>query len=128
MFAKDLSKKHFRHQDTKFSFINNCCLCLGAFVAILSGLSGLGFLPFQHRSDTAEKEPIPKQVKKRRRFGQAGAMGYAYPFYPVLINHADGLVKLVLAGKPEMGATDDGMDPVTTHLFQGVINDISQRS
>ncbi len=45
MFAKDLSNKIFsppRHQDTKFNYNNIYFLCLGAFVAILSGLSVLG--------------------------------------------------------------------------------------
>ena len=40
MFAKDLSNIYFRHQDTKtrsLIIINIYCLCLGAFVAILSG-------------------------------------------------------------------------------------------
>ncbi len=37
--------KYFRHQDTKtrsLIIINIYCLCLGAFVAIFSGLSGFG--------------------------------------------------------------------------------------
>ena len=45
IFAKNLSNKIFsppRHQDTKLNYNNSCSLCLGAFVAILSGLSGLG--------------------------------------------------------------------------------------
>ena len=45
MFAKDLSNKVFsppRHQGTKFFIIIIFSLCLGALVAILSGLSGLG--------------------------------------------------------------------------------------
>ena len=45
MFAKDLSNKIFlppRRQDTKFNYNKHLFLCLGAFVAILSGLSGLG--------------------------------------------------------------------------------------
>jgi hypothetical protein len=45
MFAKDLSNKIFlppRRQDTKFNYNEHLILCLGAFVAILSGLSGLG--------------------------------------------------------------------------------------
>jgi uncharacterized membrane protein YfcA len=46
MFAKDLSNKMFlppRRQDAKFNYNKHLFLCLGAFVAILSGLSGLGF-------------------------------------------------------------------------------------
>jgi hypothetical protein len=46
MFAKDLSNKIFlppRRQDTKFNYSKHLFLCLGAFVAILSGSSGLGF-------------------------------------------------------------------------------------
>jgi len=46
MFAKDLSNKIFlppRPQDTKFNYKKHLFLCLGAFVATLSGLSGLGF-------------------------------------------------------------------------------------
>jgi len=46
MFAKDLSNKIFlppRRQDTKFNYNKHLFLCLGAFVAILSGLSGLGW-------------------------------------------------------------------------------------
>jgi hypothetical protein len=45
---KHLSSKKFRHQDTKTPrpevsiIISIYCLCLGGFVAILSGLSGLG--------------------------------------------------------------------------------------
>jgi len=44
MFAKDLSNKIFsppRHQDTKLKYNKQFFLCLGALVAILSGLSGL---------------------------------------------------------------------------------------
>lgn len=63
----------------------------------------LGFLPFQHRSYTAEKESIPKQVKKRRRFGQAGAMGYAYPFDFILINHNAAIISAMSSG---MGASN----------------------
>jgi len=46
MFAKDLSNKIFlppRRQDTKFNYNKHLFLCLGAIVAILSGLSGLGY-------------------------------------------------------------------------------------
>jgi hypothetical protein len=46
MFAKDLSNKIFlppRRQDTKFNYNKHLFLCLGAFVAIPSGLSGLGY-------------------------------------------------------------------------------------
>ena len=45
MFAKDLYSKIVsppRHQDTKFFIIIIFSLCLGAFVANPSGLSGLG--------------------------------------------------------------------------------------
>jgi len=46
MLAKDLSNPPAAdHQDTRtrsLIIINIYCLCLGAFVAILSGLSGLG--------------------------------------------------------------------------------------
>jgi hypothetical protein len=45
MFVKDISNKIFlppRRQDTKFNHNKHLFLCLGAFVAILSGLSGLG--------------------------------------------------------------------------------------
>jgi hypothetical protein len=41
----NLSKKKFRHQDTKtrsLIIININCLCLGTFVAIFSGVSRLG--------------------------------------------------------------------------------------
>jgi hypothetical protein len=51
MFAKDLSNKIFlppRRQDTKFNYNEHLFLCLGAFVAILSGLSGLGLLNSEH--------------------------------------------------------------------------------
>jgi len=49
MFAKDLSNKIFSppsHQATKFNYNKHLFLCLGAFVAILSGLSGLGLYRF----------------------------------------------------------------------------------
>ena len=62
--------KYFRHQDTKtpsLIIINIYCLCLGAFVAILSGLSGLGLdnrsdptLPeYLHRAGNASHSPGP---------------------------------------------------------------------
>jgi hypothetical protein len=35
--------KHFRHQDTKMNFNKGFLLWLYAFVAIFSGLSGLGY-------------------------------------------------------------------------------------
>jgi hypothetical protein len=59
MFAKDLSNKIFlppRRQDTKFNYNEHLFLCLGAVVAILSGLSGLGLftLTLERRSKPAE--------------------------------------------------------------------------
>ena len=51
MFAKALSNKIFlppRRQDTKFNYNKHLFLCLGAFVAILSVLSGLAISDFRH--------------------------------------------------------------------------------
>jgi len=72
MFAKNLSNKIFlppRRQDTKFNYNKHLFLCLGAFVAILSGLSGLssfhfidyllkhisGFFPDKHVADVVTR-------------------------------------------------------------------------
>ena len=62
MFAKDLSNKIFsppRHEDTKtrsLIIINIYYLCLGAFVAILPGLSGSGYRPAQKYIEGRDSE------------------------------------------------------------------------